>query len=104
MQKMDHCTSEKSLEEALEEYLEARSEQMWENPGLVSHWDGEDVLFESGPSDYFRSTRLQKMITWDIEEDICGPWETDASKSVRAVADDLIKDSLYEMSGFEVYS
>jgi len=73
MQKMDHCTSEKSLEEALEEYLEARSEQMWENPVLVSHWDGEDVLFESGPSDFFRSTRLQKMITWDIEEDICGP-------------------------------
>lgn len=104
MQKMNHCTSEKSLEESLEEYLEARSEQMWENPVLVSFWDGEDVLFQSGPADFFRSTRLQQIITWDIEEDICGPWETDASKIVRAVADDLIKDSLYEMSGFEVYS
>ena len=67
---MNHGTSEKSLEEALEEYLEARSEQMWENPVLVAFWDGEDVLFESVPAGFFRGTRLQKIITWDIEEDI----------------------------------
>tara|TARA_R100001129_G_scaffold186144_2_gene176640 strand:+ start:261 stop:566 length:306 start_codon:yes stop_codon:yes gene_type:complete len=95
---MNPCISEKSLEKALDEYIEARQDGSWEEPVLVSLWDGENVLFSTGPRKFFRRTWLQQVKMWDVEQDICGPWETDSKKIVYAVADDLISDTLYDLA------
>ena len=101
---MNHCISERSLEHALDEYLEARKDGSWEEPVLVSLWDGENVLFEAGPKKFFRRTWLQQVKMWDVEEDICGPWETDSKKIVHSVVDYLISDTLYDLAAASPHS
>ena len=101
---MNPFISERSLEQALDEYLEARQDGSWEEPVLVSLWDGENVLFESGPKKSFRRTWLQQVKMWDVEQDICGPWETDSKKIVYAVVDHLISDTLYDLAAASPHS
>jgi len=95
---MNLCISEKSLKEALDAYLESRQDGSWENPVLVSLWDGENVLFASGPRKFFRRTWHQQVKMWDVEQDICGPWETDSEQITYAVLDDLVSDTLYDLT------
>ena len=101
---MNPCISERSLEQALDEYLEARQDGSWEEPVLVSLWDGENVLFEAGPRKFFRRTWLQQVKMWDVEQDICGPWETDSKKIVHSVVDYLISDTLYDLAAASPHS
>ena len=41
---------------------------------------------------------------WDVEEDICGPWETDSKKIVHSVVDYLISDTLYDLAAASPHS
>ena len=73
-----------SLEEAV-----SQIDKDWDDPVIISRWDGERVTFDSGPRAVFHPTLL-KVCMWDLDEVL-------TDEPLDDVADELIKETLYKI-------
>lgn len=71
-----------SLEEAVKQI-----DEDWDDPVIISRWDGERVTFDSGPRAVFHPTLL-KVCMWDVADVL-------TDEPLDDVADELIKETLF---------
>ena len=73
-----------SLEKAVNQI-----DKSWDDPVIISRWDGERVSFDSGPRAVFHPTLL-KVCMWDVDDVL-------TDEPLDDVADELIKETLYKI-------
>ena len=73
-----------SLEEAIKQI-----DKDWDDPVIISRWDGERVTFDSGPRAVFHP-HLFKVCMWDVDDVL-------TDEHLDDVADELVKETLYKI-------